>query len=321
MNKITKPFIAIALMFFIVPVVNAQMEFIENKGQWDSRVNFRGDLNMGAFFLESNGFMIDLHNTSDLKKLSELQHGIGVAASGNNIINTAQSNAAANYAPIDHPGGGGGVDNNPPAITIRSHAYRVSFLGSNNNIERVPDKIQTAYNNYFIGSDRTKWASNCKIYQAIVYKNVYPNIDVRYYTEGGSLKYDLIVHPGGNPDAIAMRYDGADKLEIKNKELVIGTSVGEVKELSPYTYQIVSGKKEVIDCKYILKDNVIRFKISNYSATETLIIDPTLLFSSYTGSPQDNWGYTATPGPDGSFYAGGYHFRSRLPCIAGVLIK
>jgi len=304
-----------------VSAVNAQMEFIENKGQWDSRVNFRGDLNMGAFFLESKGFMIDLHNTTDLKKLSELQHGIGVSASNNTVVNTAQSNSSVNYAPISHPGtggSGGGIDNNPPAITIHSHAYRVSFLGSNNNIERVPDKVQINYNNYFIGNDHTKWASNCKIYQAVIYKNVYPNIDVRYYTEGGNLKYDLIVHPGGNPNAIAMRYDGADRLEIKNKELVIGTSVGDVKELSPYTYQIVSGKKEVVDCKYILTNNVVRFKVSNYSATETLIIDPTLLFSSYTGSPQDNWGYTATPAPDGSFYAGGITFGPGYPVSPGA---
>ena len=51
------------------------------------------------------------------------------------------------------------------------------------------------------------------------------------------MKYDLIVHPGGKVSDIALKYDGANKIEIKNKELVIGTSVGELKELSPYTYQ------------------------------------------------------------------------------------
>ena len=36
-----------------------------------------------------------------------------------------------------------------------------------------------------------------------------------------------------------------------------------------------------------------------------LVIDPTLMFCSFAGSTADNWGYTATYGPDGSFYGGG----------------
>ncbi len=101
----------------------------------------------------------------------------------------------------------------------------------------MPDKVLPTYNNYFTGNDAAKWASDCKVYEAVTYKNIYPNIDVRYYTESGNLKYDLIVHPGGNPNAIAMRYEGGVKLEVKNKELIIGTSVGSIKELYPYSYQ------------------------------------------------------------------------------------
>ena len=46
-------FLAIVLF---VHTANAQMEFIQNKGQWDSRVEYRGDFSTGSFFLEKNGF-------------------------------------------------------------------------------------------------------------------------------------------------------------------------------------------------------------------------------------------------------------------------
>ena len=301
LNKIARIFLLITAIFFVALTVNAQMEFIENKGQWDSKVKYRGDFTTGAFFLESKGFTVDLHNAADLQQLSEQQHGY-IPASTSSGTGTSYNRASAIPSP-----------NTFPSTTVHSHAYKVTFLGGNNNSEIVPDKIQSDYNNYFIGNDQTKWAANCKIYQAITYKNVYPNIDVRYYTEGNSLKYDLIVHPGGNPDAIAMRYDGVDKLEIKNKDLVIGTSVGEIKELYPYSYQFVAGNKQTVECKYVLTNNMVRFKVQHYSPAETLIIDPQLIFSSYTGSPQDNWGYTATPGPDGSFFAGGIAFGSGYP--------
>jgi gliding motility-associated-like protein len=309
LNKINKLFLTIVSTIFVVLTVNAQMEFVENKGQWDKKVNYRGDFTSGSFFLEGRGFTVDLHNPADLQLLAEREHGHGNTSSNNAAPgNTVKSSAAYAKPP----------QNENPPITLRSHAYKVDFLGSNNNIQVVPDKVEATYNNYLLGSDPSKWGTNCKIYQAITYKNVYPNIDVRYYTTSNQLKYDFIVRPGGNPDAIAMRYDGAGKLEVKNKELIINTSVGAVKELYPYSYQTITGKKEAVECKYVVTDNVVRFRVLHYSPNETLIIDPALIFSSYTGSTADNWGYTATPGPDGTFFAGGIAFAQGYPVSPGA---
>jgi gliding motility-associated-like protein len=309
LTSITKFFLTLAAIFFVVSFATAQMEFVENKGQWDSRVNYRGDFTSGAFFLENKGFTVLLHNVDDLKFLNEVEHGT-------DSVSLAKS-ASINPSIPSHSGNGGSACSFP-SVTVRSHAYKVSFLGASNNAQVVPDKILPTYNNYFLGNDKSKWAGNCKIYYAVTYKNVYPNIDVRYYTEMNQLKYDLIVRPGGNPNAIAMRYDGADKLETKNRELIIGTSVGEVKELYPFTYQSPNGKRAAVDCKYVVKDNVVTFKVSHYDPTQTLIIDPALIFSSFTGSPQENWGYTATPGPDGSLYAAGIAFGSGYPVSPGA---
>lgn len=302
MNNITRYLLTLVATFFILISASAQMEFVENKGQWDNRVNFRGDFSTGSFFLENRGFTVAMHNPADLIKLSELQHG-----------HTTTGNSLQSAINTTTPPG-----NDLPPVTIRSHAYKVNFLSSSKNVQAVPDKVLPGVNNYFIGNDQSKWASNCKVYQAVTYKNIYPNIDVRYYTESGNLKYDLIVHPGGNPNAIAMRYEGADKLEVKNKELLIATSVGTIKELYPYSYQSVTGKRQSVDCKYVISDNVVRFKIKDYNANETLVIDPSLVFVTFTGSTQDNWGYTATPGPGGSFFAGGISFGGGFPVSGGA---
>jgi hypothetical protein len=84
----------------------------------------------------------------------------------------------------------------------------MQFVGASEQPQIIPDKVLTTSNNYFIGNDPTKWASNCKVYQAVTYKNLYPNIDARYYIENGKLKYDLIVYPGGDVSKIAMSYAG-----------------------------------------------------------------------------------------------------------------
>lgn len=306
MNSIKKILLYCSLILTIIFISNssiAQLQFIENKGQWDNKVAFKTDIPNGAFFLQKNGFSVVLHNTDDLKNLFDHEHGDMKADSNVGGVKNISSRSSL-----------------PPKknLSIRSHAYRVNFLGASNNAEAQPDKALATYNNYFIGNDKSKWQGNCKIYQGVTYKNMYPNIDVRYYTDAGTLKYDLIVHPGGNINNIALKYEGVDKLEIKNKELIIKTSVGEVKELYPYSYQVTKNGRTTLDCKYVVKNNVVKFKVKDYSPDETIIIDPTLIFSSFTGSSTSNWGYTATPGPDGSFFAGGISFGSGYPTSTGA---
>src|SRR5206468_1104770 len=146
-----------------------------------------------------------------------------------------------------------------------------------------------SYNNYIIGNDKSKWKSNCQIFQAINYQNIYNGVDARYYTNEGQLKYDIMVKPNADLSQIAMRYDGVDGLEVKNEQLIIKTSVGDVRELAPYAYQIINGVKKEVLCRFKVTGKIVQFVIPSYSKSEALVIDPVLIFSSFTGSSADNW--------------------------------
>ncbi|MEO6488324.1 MAG: PKD domain-containing protein [Ferruginibacter sp.] len=288
-RKISTGLLMFVAFFFASKNSKAQMEFIENKGQWHSNVNYRGDFNTGSFFIENKGFTVLMHDPKDVQALSELAHG-------------HNSNKETSGKPL----------------TFHSFVYKVKFLGASSKIVSVPDKPLPTYNNYYLGNDRKEWAAECKLFQAVTYKNVYPGIDVRYYSADNKLKYDFIVHPGANVAAIAMQYDGPTDLFVKDKELNIVTPVSVVKELFPYTYQSVKGTKKELDCKFVVRDNIVTFQLKNYDPAETLIIDPSIIFSSFSGSTADNWGYTATPGPDGSFFAGGIAFGAGYKVSPGA---
>ncbi len=280
-----KPFIVLVLMLAISFDIVAQnydnIEFVENKGQWDSRVKFKGDVNAGSVFIRSSGFTILQHNQQDFEAVQSMMHG--------------------SHGETQRSAGAG-------KVTLRSHAWNVDFIDASPTMQVMPDKVMTAVNNYFIGDDPSKWGRDCRVYQAITLKEVYPNVDVRYYTYNGRLKYDIIAKPGANISKIALRYDGVDKIQVKNKELVLGTSLGEKKESYPYTYQSSAKGRSDIACKYVVKDNVVRFDVKGYDPSATLVIDPTLIFCSLSGSSANNWGFTATYGPDGSFFGGGIVF-------------
>jgi gliding motility-associated-like protein len=293
------------------------LEFVENKGQWNSKVKFQGEVGNGAFFLRNSGYTMLQHNEGDMVKLSESVHGHLPA----NAAVTATSQVNNRVAPINENvgGGGGGTTGsvNKP-ITVRSHAYEVDFVGMNTNARIVGEKPLETYNNYLIGDDKSKWATRCNIYQLVTYENVYPNIDVRYFTNDGVLKYEFVVKPGGNTANIVMRFKGADGLKIKNNELIIKTSVGDVTELAPYTYQYVNKEKRIIDCKYQVKGNDVSFKLKEYDGNATLVIDPTLIISALSGSKVDNWGFTATYGSGGTMFTGGIVFGSGYPVTTGA---
>ena len=63
---------------------------------------------------------------------------------------------------------------------------------------------------------------------------------------------------------------------------------------------------------------MVTFDVKNYDAASTLIIDPQVIFCSFSGSTADNWGFTATYGPDGSMYGGGIVFGSGFPVSPGA---
>ncbi|MBC7904505.1 MAG: PKD domain-containing protein [Gemmatimonadaceae bacterium] len=311
----TKRYILIFLAPFLITLQaaaqnNSNFDFVENKGQWDSRVKFTGDIGAGGFFLQQKGFTVDLKSRADLEKILHRHHP------GSNAKSVSTAAAKTPAAPL---GGPDGLRLKNDSFLIRSHAYQVEFVGASESAQIQPEKIQEFYHNYFIGNDPSKWKSDVKVYRAVVYRNIYPGIDIRYYADNGTLKYDFIVNPGANASLITMKYTGADKLSIRNNQLIISTSVGEVKELAPYSYQFdgPKGKKE-IGAKYeIINGNTVKFKLKAYSGNLPLIIDPTLIFSSFTGG-SDNYGFTATPGPDGALFSGSTCFLPGFPTTPGA---
>lgn len=299
------------LVVFITASQAQYIQFIENKGQWDNHVNFTGQVGNNSFFLEKHGYRVGLSNAQDWEKMADYLSGHYIDSSRNPVI---KGNGIQ-----PRNGNSGNVDTMLPSFKVRSHAYEVTFLNASPNPEIVPEKPIETYNNYYIGSDKSKWAEGCRIYQAVVYKNMYPNIDVRYYTYNDQLKYDIIVHPGGNVNQIALKFDGTDGLSTKKGNLVIATSLGNMTELSPLSYQTTATSKTSVDASFSVSGSTVRFKTGVFDATNTLIIDPQIVFCSLSGSTADNWGYTATYDNQGNFYGGGIAFgQGTFPTTLGA---
>lgn len=201
-----------------------------------------------------------------------------------------------------------------PDQPIKHHGLEVLFNGSTPATFQ-PQGKQATYHNYFLGKDASRWKGNVPLYETLLLKEVYAHIDLALKPGSGNLKYDLIVKPGGNPADIVWTYNGADYLKLEEGQLIIGTSLGEVVEEAPVAWQIIAGKTESVEIRFLLNGKNVSFQLGTYNPAHPLIIDPNYIFSSYTGSTADNFGYTATYDNQGHTYGGGIVFGAGYPLI------
>ncbi|MDW8159298.1 MAG: hypothetical protein RML72_10550, partial [Bacteroidia bacterium] len=267
----------------ILPTSKNIYRFQENKGQWHPNILYKAELSVGALYLEKNKITYLL-----LEFPSKCNHPFH---SEKDICSQVPS---------------------------RAHAFRVHYLNANSNLVISPEFASSDYSNYFYSNTT---ASYVKAYKQIIYHSLYPNIDLVWYTDDkNQLKYDFICRPGSNPQNIELYYEGVSYIQLKENNLILHTSCGQIVESPPLAWQEINGKKIFIPCNYKIQGNIVTLDFpQGYNSKFPLIIDPTLVFSTYTGSYSDNWGFTATYDVDGALYSGGISHSTGYPVSVGAL--
>jgi PKD repeat protein len=267
------------------PAFSNTFQFIENKGQWNADVLFRAGIPGGYLLLKEKSLQYVFYDTDALREmhLPTAIKKIPVAVSDNKI---------ASFSPQQ-----------PLGKIIDGHSIVVHFEGAAPlQLPKGIDIAETQYN-YFYGNTN---AINVGGYNEVIYKNLYPGISLRFYTKQNTLKYEFIVEPKADASAIKLRYEGADAMSLESYNLLVKTSVNILVETRPYVYQMPDGKEKQILADFKLDNNLLTFRFpKGYNHQQALVIDPTLVFSTYSGSFADNWGFTATYDSTGNLYSGG----------------
>ena len=260
---------------------NSSYSFIENNGQWNNSVLFKSRFNGGNLWIEQGRFLFQLQDYSDL-------HRNHTAAADK--IKSSDS---------------------------KERYIELLFWGANDVEEITKSHPTDAYFNYFIGNDESKWATNVHGYSEAVLHNFYDGIDLKLIENEFELKYEFHVEPNIDPSSIQMEYNGYHEINLDKKgNLIVKSDLGEIIEQKPYVYQIVNGNIREVSCEYILDGGKLSFKLGKYNPNVKLVIDPILVFATYSGSLSDNFGMTATYGYDGTAYSGGIVFGNSYPTPA-----
>jgi hypothetical protein len=162
--------------------------------------------------------------------------------------------------------------------------FSLDFKGASGTpvIESVDKKEGNI--NYFKADDPKKWFTDIPVYAQIIYRDLYPGIDLRIYGNEGMVEYDFVVNRGARVEDIILIYGGVENLRIEKQELVAATPFGQIKQRKPLIYQEISGSKIPIEGRFKLLDSsCYGFETGKYDKNLPLIIDPALVYSTYLG--------------------------------------
>lgn len=265
----------------------SHLEFVPNMGQWQGEFSFRAALHGGAVFFDKHGYVVSMLDPEQLHELHESKF---------------EGRSDADFS-------------------ISASAYRVSFV----NALECSFSLDSAclyphhYNYYLSRYNGSHSASNVPVSSAIFSNDIYDGISIRFFQSFDNIKYEFVVAPYADCSAIRLQYEGAKNLSLVSHCLVVDNYLSQIVELQPFAYQISNDNDTVaIPCNFVLNKNVVSFTLGSYDHSLPLIIDPVVVFSSFSGSTADNWGYTATYDAQGNLYGGGIAFGAGYPTTLGA---
>ncbi len=257
------------------------LHFIPNRGQMDARV---------ACYLQGKDKIIYFAAEGLTFALNGQRGGSGEQASGDS------GRRPAPESPRPGPRGAG------------RYVVKLDFLGANEGILPSGEGETGAVVSYFTGSE-AEWRTGLPTYSKIVYRNLWPGIDLAYSGTPDKLKYEFIVSPGADPALIRLAYRGASEVEVNGEgRLVIRTPEGGFEDDPPLGYQEIEGRKVGVALKYRLDEPAgsasgsglsagndtsfaYSFDVGAYDRTRPLVLDPAVrVYCGYIGGSLDDHG-------------------------------
>ncbi len=173
---------------------------------------------------------------------------------------------------------------------------------------------------YFIGRDPARWRTDIPTYARVKYVDVYPRTDIIFHSSSQQqLEYDFMVEPGGNPATIGLVFAGEKKLSLNSDgNLVIQTAAGELVQYAPQIYQVVEGVRRKVRGGYVLRGkHEIGFQVGSYDRTRQLVIDPSLVYSTFLGGVNNDEVNAIAVDSSGSAYVVGDTASPNFPVTPG----
>ncbi len=200
-------------------------------------------------------------------------------------------------------------------VALDDAILRMRFVGAKATpplgVEKTAARV-----NYCIGNDPARWQTDIPTYSQVVYRDLYPGIDLSYGGQTGALKYTFVVNAGADVGQIRLAYGGVAGLRLDEAgNLLILAARSRLKDTRPYAYQEIGGRRVEVETEFVLHGvRTYGFAVrGSYDPGYSLVIDPTLLYSTCLGGSGDEYGSGLAVDGAGQAYVTGWTASANFP--------
>ena len=160
-------------------------------------------------------------------------------------------------------------------MEYESDVVSMTWADANLGVEVIGYDKTSDYHSFCIKDKDGKITNKnfIKAFKKIVYKNIYPGIDIEYvFHPDGGLKYAVILHPGADMSKVRMNYSAVPQIAT-NGDVHLPTKFGDIIDHAPATFY-ADMKSKMIASHFIKNGNSISFAVSSFDITKDVVIDP-----------------------------------------------
>lgn len=272
------------------------LAFVENRGQIDETVRFYLQGSRSAFFLTREGIVLSLTGDDEADPAGTLRR----EPNGPEL-------SPAPGSPLVTPSS---LDHGPPGRRD-AVALGLRFVGATPSVAIEGQERAPGVANFLRGADPARWHTDVPRYARIVYRDLWPGIDLVVRARAAELKYEFVVRPGARPSDIRLAYAGADRVTLdRDGALLVETAVGTVRDAAPVSWQDVGGERIPVESRYLPpradgEASSYGFAVGAYDPAEPLVIDPGVDYSTFLGgSSMDRAGGVAVDSAGNAYVVG-----------------
>ncbi len=285
-----------------VPPASSAPYWIANEGQWEGDFQFKCEVGSTVYYVTPTGMTVDFREFTKY-----------VGADGN-------PPASSKFDPLERK---------RDPVTVRGHVVQIHYVkASRRQVSSPAPPTEIAigenklphYSNYFLGRDSTKWRSRVGHYENVIVPEVWPGIDVEYRTDKQGVETIYHVKPGADPTQIQMEYLGLDApLRVDAQgNLILTTSLGDVKEKAPIAFQQEVRTQKGVDVEFRVIDGTrVGYDVGVFDAGKELVVDP-LIYGTYLGGSGSDGIHAMTIDSDGNLLLTGDTGSDNFPTTPGA---
>ena len=171
---------------------------------------------------------------------------------------------------------------------------------------------------YIAGNDPTKWRTDIPQYARLIYRGLYPGVDLVFRTAEEGFEHDYILDPGVDPGVIRFSVIGARRIAAdRHGNLIVYTECDDWNMQAPVAYQRIGGKNISVQSKYVVRpDKTVQFSVGSYDRQTPLIIDPVIGFATRVAGNGEYTVHDMSLDADGNVYVVGETTSTDLPLLS-----